>query len=388
MVARAFCAFVALAAFTSEDRSATGANQPAKPFTLAELAGEWGTTDGAVRLTLEVREERLYLALDNETSRVRGFLNRTEANGPTFRAGRCTLTFTDPSNGTLTFGTADAMAITRRSSLTPAALAGKYTRGKPDNDWHYGTIEVRPRLFGVAPRVRWVNKAGVAWELSLNLDRGELLTGKDCPYYDTNPADGRSFRIARAMNADGSPRPEIEGFHFLGEFYRKERMPEKDAKAGTGSALTDAEAKEVMDYHNTIRKAVGVEPVKWSPDVAKFAQAWANEIARTGDVKHRPYDEGVWKQKYGENIGWGGGAYTAMDAAKGWQSEIKFYTPGTAIPQDFASFQAGHYTQMVWKASTEVGAGKAVIQAGQFKGWTVHVCNYNPPGNVLGQKPY
>lgn len=277
--------------------------------------------------------------------------------------------------------------------LTLAALVGKYTREKPDNDWHYGVIEVRPRFLGMKPQIRWVNKAGATWKLSPDLDKNQLLAGKDCPYFESNPDDGRSFRITQAKNADGSLRPEVEGFHFLGEYYRKERQPaptsnNKDEKVATGSALTDDEAKELVEFHNTTRKAVGVDPVKWSPEVAKFAQAWADEIARTGDVKHRSYEEGPWKQKYGENLGWGDGPYTPLGAAKDWESEIKFYTPGTTIPRDFGSFKAGHYTQMVWKTTTKIGAGKAVIQAGPFKGWTVHVCNYDPPGNFLGQKPY
>lgn len=375
---------VVCAAFTSNGRTAS-ASQPAKPPTLAELAGEWGTADGTVRLTLEVREERLFLALDSATERVRGSLTRTELKGATFRTGSHTLSFTSPINGTLTSGPAAPVALVRRASLTLAALGGKYTREKPDRDWHTGTIEVRPRVLGFEPRVRWVNKAGVVWLLAPDLDKKLLLTGKDCPFFLTHPTDGRAFRITHAKKLDGSPRPEVEGFHFLGEFYRKERGPDT---AETGSALTVDEVQELVDYHNTVRKAVGVAPVKWKPEIAKFAQAWADEIARTGDVKHRTHAEGPWKQKYGENMGWGSSPHTPLDAAKNWQSEISFYTPGTPVPQDFGNFKAGHYTQMVWKATTEIGAGKAVIQAGQYKGWIIHVCNYNPPGNFLGQKPY
>ena len=40
----------------------------------------------------------------------------------------------------------------------------------------------------------------------------------------------------------------------------------------TGSAMTAAEAKEFLDYHNQVRKEVGVGPVAWSKEVAEFAQ--------------------------------------------------------------------------------------------------------------------
>ena len=44
----------------------------------------------------------------------------------------------------------------------------------------------------------------------------------------------------------------------------------------------------------------------------------------------------------------------------------------------------GHYTQVVWRDSTEVGCGMAVC-ANASQVW---VCNYRPPGNYVGQKPY
>jgi len=133
---------------------------------------------------------------------------------------------------------------------------------------------------------------------------------------------------------------------------------------------------------------VGVAPVRWSPSSAKFAQAWADEVASTGKLLHRPR-QGASQQRYGENIAWGAGsAFSVLTAAEYWYDEIKFYEPGSPIPQDFESFKALHYTQMVWKDTPEIGAGKAVIRTGEKQGWTVVVCNYDPPGNIPGQKPY
>ena len=107
-----------------------------------------------------------------------------------------------------------------------------------------------------------------------------------------------------------------------------------------------------------------------------------------GRFGHRP-GEGEFAQKYGENIAWGtGGGYDVLTAARFWYEEKKSYTPGTPIPRDFRDFKAGHYTQMVWKDTTEIGAGKAVIQAGDRKGSLFVVCNYNPRGNIVGEKPF
>ena len=71
-------------------------------------------------------------------------------------------------------------------------------------------------------------------------------------------------------------------------------------------------------------------------------------------------------------------------------AEMKFYEPGrrSRSPRTSAQFKAGHDTQMVWKDTTAIGAGKATIQEGERKGWLVIVCNYDPPGNTAGKKPY
>jgi pathogenesis-related protein 1 len=154
----------------------------------------------------------------------------------------------------------------------------------------------------------------------------------------------------------------------------------------TGSALSKDEAKALLDFHNEKRREVKVPEVAWSKDVAAFAQQWADHVAETGKVEHRPGD-GEFKQKYGENIACGADDFGVKDAAATWYTEKKAYDGGKqSLPDDLADI--GHYTQMVWKSSTRIGAGKAVIKKGDMKGWTFVVCNYNPPGNVVGKKPY
>jgi hypothetical protein len=43
-------------------------------------------------------------------------------------------------------------------------------------------------------------------------------------------------------------------------------------------------------------------------------------------------------------------------------------------------FIAGHFSQVVWVESTELGVGVAKSKTGQI----FVVCNYNPPGNFVG----
>lgn len=45
----------------------------------------------------------------------------------------------------------------------------------------------------------------------------------------------------------------------------------------------------------------------------------------------------------------------------------------------------GHFTQVIWTGSTKVGCGQAASLG--KKGGVYTVCNYDPPGNYIGQFP-
>src|SRR5690242_5063960 len=71
----------------------------------------------------------------------------------------------------------------------------------------------------------------------------------------------------------------------------------------------DTEQIDMMvTQHNVWRDKVGCPPVTWSPDLAKYAQQWADQLAKRGcEMKHRPPD------KYGENIFWSSGLNNKSD---------------------------------------------------------------------------
>ncbi|MDZ4713846.1 MAG: CAP domain-containing protein [Cytophagales bacterium] len=133
----------------------------------------------------------------------------------------------------------------------------------------------------------------------------------------------------------------------------------------------------MLERHNHWRKAVGVPPMKWSVKLALQAQAWADSQAKRGDCACKHSTDTM----YGENIYCSQGiASKAGDVADSWASEKKFYnhTAGKC-----KGGECGHYTQMVWRTTTEVGCGMA--RCGDKEIW---VCNYNPPGNYINKKAY
>ncbi|HYG02614.1 MAG TPA: CAP domain-containing protein [Chryseosolibacter sp.] len=150
----------------------------------------------------------------------------------------------------------------------------------------------------------------------------------------------------------------------------------------TGSKVDQLEAQEALNFHNKVRKDVGNIQLSWSAELAAYAQEWAENLAsrncafehRTGENKKKPF---------GENIFGGSGIdYTATDASKSWYSEIKEYVHGPLTYENW--YPVGHYTQMVWYSTKEIGIGKATCENGMI----LIVANYNPPGNYIGQKAY
>jgi uncharacterized protein YkwD len=135
----------------------------------------------------------------------------------------------------------------------------------------------------------------------------------------------------------------------------------------------DTEA--MLAAHNRVREQVGVSELQWSSDLAEYAQEWADELASRGfEMEHRPQNQ------YGENLAWASGRnLTAEDVVEMWASERADYN----YEANSCSNVCGHYTQIVWDTTEQVGCGTA--SNGRQEIW---VCNYNPPGNYVGERPY
>lgn len=68
------------------------------------------------------------------------------------------------------------------------------------------------------------------------------------------------------------------------------------------------------------------------------------------------------------------GHYTALDAAKGWESEKSLYDGGVIAERNYQ--RVGHFTQMVWRDTAKLGCGEAICND-----TLPAACNYDPPGN-------
>ncbi len=139
--------------------------------------------------------------------------------------------------------------------------------------------------------------------------------------------------------------------------------------------------------HNEVRAAANPAPavplvtLVWDASISAVAQSWA-------DGCHFMHSQGP----YGENIyaRSGNNVIASKDVVTSWASESPNYS--YANNTCAANQQCGHYTQIVWAGSTKLGCGiTRCSQNSPFQGspnWEFWVCNYDPPGNYIGEKPY
>jgi uncharacterized protein YkwD len=116
------------------------------------------------------------------------------------------------------------------------------------------------------------------------------------------------------------------------------------------------------------------------------AQSWANQIASSGNFAHSSTSNGENLYAYYTTATSIAAGTLANQAVQSWYNEVSKYdynNPG------FSS-ATGHFTQVVWKSSTQLGCGAAkgttTINGKLYNAFYV-VCQYAPPGNVLGQFP-
>nr|XP_025718080.1 peptidase inhibitor 16 [Callorhinus ursinus] len=159
--------------------------------------------------------------------------------------------------------------------------------------------------------------------------------------------------------------------------------------AATGSpagALTDDEKRAMVELHNLYRAQVAppaadMLQMRWDEELAAFAKAYAQQCV-WGHNKDRG--------RRGENLF----AITeeGLDvplAMEEWHHEREHYNLSTATCDQ--GQMCGHYTQVVWAKTERIGCGSHFcekLQGVEEINIQLLVCNYEPPGNVKGKRPY
>jgi hypothetical protein len=129
-----------------------------------------------------------------------------------------------------------------------------------------------------------------------------------------------------------------------------------------------------LALHNEYRSKHQVGSLGWSSGLEDSAMAWAVTLAADECSMYHSSD-----RSFGENLAIGHASIEL--AVQDWYDEVDAYDfddPG------FSS-GTGHFTQIVWRDTDELGCATAVCpETGPTPGRLIHVCHYAPFGNVLG----
>lgn len=155
---------------------------------------------------------------------------------------------------------------------------------------------------------------------------------------------------------------------------------------GPTTALTEDEKQTMVELHNHYRAQVSppasdMLQMRWDDELAAFAKAYAQKCV---------WEHNKERGRRGENLF----AITdeGMDvplAVGNWHEEHEHYNLSTATCDP--GQMCGHYTQVVWSKTERIGCGSHFCETLQgVEEANIHllVCNYEPPGNVKGRKPY
>ena len=175
-----------------------------------------------------------------------------------------------------------------------------------------------------------------------------------------------------------------------------ETPPNTNSAGGSNGGKLSVNSTGMVKAHNKWRAMVGVNAIKWSKKLQDDALAWAEKIRKNCEMIHAP---DLTTRGQGENIFYASPiiysdgrktldtSVTPSMVVDAWGSEKAGWVnapPHCDTSKKGSENGCGHYTQVVWKTTTEVGCA-AVTCSDSAQLW---VCRYSPAGNYVGEAPY
>ncbi|KAL4989358.1 CAP domain-containing protein [Aspergillus falconensis] len=165
-----------------------------------------------------------------------------------------------------------------------------------------------------------------------------------------------------------------------------ETAAQSTATASSTQTAANAYQSNVLYSHNIHRANHSSPDVTWSSDLESSAQILASRCVYE-------HDTSINGGGYGQNIGYGTSAdeVAVMISNLMYNDEMGYYENlyGQATP-DMSLFEKwGHFSQIVWKGTTEVGCATvscpSLGNVDSASAVPFTVCNYSPAGNYDGE---
>jgi len=155
-------------------------------------------------------------------------------------------------------------------------------------------------------------------------------------------------------------------------------------------SLNAKEIQDIVNIHNRLRAGEGasnMEVLRWNAKLASLGQQWAD---RCNFAHGQPSfnAQQVGYQQLGQNLyASSDPKHRAVDGVQSWFDEKPDYYYGSG--QCNPGKVCGHYTQVVWAKTREVGCGWTFCNSiAGMRSAHFLVCNYGPAGNYNNQKPF
>ncbi|TGZ83801.1 PR-1-like protein [Ascodesmis nigricans] len=216
----------------------------------------------------------------------------------------------------------------------------------------------------------------------------------ETPIIIENPDEPKEEEKEEEIPKEETPKEETPEEETPKEETPKEETPkeetpkeeEKEEEQAGGSSGLGVFAQTALDMHNKYRRKHSANDLVWDEGLAATAMKWAT----TNGCKMQHSDRS-FRNNAGENLYAKGGKKSSdlvdgtnvdpSEGITGWYNEWKSYTGDYSV-----SDGVGHFTQVVWKATTKLGCAMPICNMpglGSNTGFLV--CHYSVAGNMMGQ---
>ncbi|THH06365.1 hypothetical protein EW145_g4138 [Phellinidium pouzarii] len=155
----------------------------------------------------------------------------------------------------------------------------------------------------------------------------------------SSPSSSSSIRTTSSSTTNFSTPPKPSTTSSVSTSSPASSLPTSSLSV-TAQDTSNSDISTYLSTHNTVRAAHGASPLSWNNTLAGAAQKWANGCV----FQH----SGGKLGPFGENLAAGtGSVYGITSAVQSWTNEASQYNPSSPV--------ASHFTQVVWKATTQLG---------------------------------
>ena len=151
----------------------------------------------------------------------------------------------------------------------------------------------------------------------------------------------------------------------------------KAASAIQSDNLTTDQITTITNFVNRYRAMHQAPPLTYDPTISVYAQKWSDYLLSNNLFQHsgsNTYSENLaYFQNYGSDS-----LDLIQRSVKAWYDEVSLYD---FVNSTFSS-KSGHFSTLVWKASTRYGIGYSF---NPDTNTAIISFNFSPMGNIVGQ---